>query len=112
MQRRVRVFRWRTYPCDGEQVLVCELPDTERIRVTTAIAHWDTTTSEIVTQSGRVYELVGRMAEDSIDFGLALVVQGLPPGDEADEVIEMSTPDSSQFGKAPMKKGDLHDDAM
>lgn len=76
VQPRVRVHRWRTYPRDDEQVLVCELPDTGRIRVTTAIAYWDTTTGEIVTQSGRVYKLVGPMAENSLDFMLMMMVSG------------------------------------
>lgn len=71
---RLRVYRWRIYPNGDELVLVCELPDTGRIRVTTEIAHWDTTTGEIVTQSGRVYELIGPMAEDSFDFVLTLLM--------------------------------------
>ncbi|MCB8748930.1 hypothetical protein LHU53_18730 [Rhodoferax sp. U2-2l] len=79
VQPRIRVLRWRTYPFDGEQVLVCELPGTSRIRVTTAIAHWDTTTREIVTQLGGVYEVVEPMAEDSLDFRLALVVEEASP---------------------------------
>lgn len=74
VQPRVRVYRWRTYPYGDELILVCELPDTGRIRVTTEIAHWDTTTGEIVTQSGRVYELIGPMAEDSLDFMLMLLM--------------------------------------
>lgn len=77
VQPRVQVHRWRTYPCDDEQVLVCELPDTGRIRVTTPIAYWDTKAREIVTQSGRVYELIGPMAEDSLDFRMMLMVKGI-----------------------------------
>lgn len=76
VQPRVRVERWRTYSCDDEIFLLCELPETGRIRATTAIAHWDTTAGEVVTQSGRIYELVGPMAEDSLDFKLAMMVSG------------------------------------
>lgn len=74
VQPRVRVHRWRVYRHGNEQILVCELPDTGLIRVTSAIAHWNTSSNEIVTHSGRVYELVGEMAEDNLDFTLALAV--------------------------------------
>lgn len=74
VQPRVRVHRWRVYEHGDEQILVCELPASGLIRVTTTIAYWDTSSNEIVTQSGRVYELVGEMAEDNLDFTLALAV--------------------------------------
>lgn len=75
VQPRVRVHRWRVYRYGDEQILVCELPDTGWIRVTTAVAFWDTSSNEIVTQSGRVYELVGVMADDSLDFRLRLAAE-------------------------------------
>lgn len=75
VQPRVRVHRWRVYPCVDEQILVCEIPETGLIRVTSAVAHWNTTSNEIVTQSGRVYELVGVMADDSLDFRLRLAAE-------------------------------------
>lgn len=111
-QPRVRVHRWQTYASDDELILVCELPDTGRIRATTAIAHWDTSTGQIVTQSGRVYELMGPMAENSLDFQLALVVQGLRPNDDPDNTICMSVRGVSQLGIDQLKKGGLNDDAI
>lgn len=75
VQPRVRVHRWRVYRHGDEQILVCELPETGLIRVTSAIAHWNTSSNEIVTQSGRVYELVGVMADDSLDFRLRLAAE-------------------------------------
>ena len=75
LQSRVRVHRWRVYPCVDEQILVCEIPETGLIRVTSAIEYWNTTSGQLVTQSGRVYELVGVMADDSLDFRLRLAAE-------------------------------------
>lgn len=77
LQPRVRVYRWRTFRNNGEFVLVCELPDTGRIRVTTPIAHWDTNSGQVITDSGRAYELIGSEAEKAVDFAMALVCMGL-----------------------------------
>lgn len=78
-QPRVQVFRWRTFECGHELLLICEMPDTGRIRTTTPITFWDKSTGEVVTESGRVYQLVGPMADDSLDMQLALMRAGLRP---------------------------------
>lgn len=77
LQPQIRVYRWRTYRHKGESRQVCEIPETGRIRVTTPIAHWNPASGKLVTDSGRVYELIGSEVDHAIDFALALVEMGL-----------------------------------
>lgn len=75
-QPTLRVYRWRVYGDTDSGVLVCEMPETGKIRVTSPIEFWDTETGKLLTESGRVYELVGDQAENCLEFALALMRPG------------------------------------
>ena len=76
-QPRLRVYRWRIYQLGGESLLVCEVPETGRIRVTTPIAHLDSASGQLVTDSGRIYELEGSQSDHAADFAATLIGMGL-----------------------------------
>lgn len=78
-QPHMHVHRWRIYECGKELHLVCEVPETGRLRMTTPVGHWDTSSGKLVTESGRVYQLNGPMAEHTTDLMLALIANGLIP---------------------------------
>jgi len=58
-------------------MLVCELPDTGRIRVSSPVASINQKEGLIITESGRVYELFDSEAEETLDLELALMRSGL-----------------------------------
>ena len=70
---------WRTYIIGADVVLVCVLPGTGKIRVTTPLTVSDLAEQRFETASGRVYQCVGSMAPDTQVFRLALFLNGLIP---------------------------------
>lgn len=67
---------WRTYAIDGELYLVCEIPETKAMRTTSAIVKSDPEKQEFTTTSGRVYNCIGPMAENTIIMRTALFLNG------------------------------------
>ena len=78
-QSRVQIYKWKTYECSGEIFLVCEMPETGRIRVSTPVAFWDKSTDNLITESGRIYKLMTKEPTDRLEFTLALLESGLIP---------------------------------
>lgn len=72
-QPSMRVFRWRIYGDKANSLLVYEAPGSGKIMVSSSIEYWDTGTGKLLTDSGCVYELIGKQAENALDLVLALM---------------------------------------
>lgn len=68
---------WRTYVIEANVMLVCVLPGSGKIRVTTPLMVSDLTEQRFETASGRVYHCVGPMSPDTHTFRMALFLAGL-----------------------------------
>lgn len=76
-QPRVVVDVWRAYVIENDVFLVCVMPGTKRVRVTTPVCVSDPLKQEFVTESGRVYQCVGPMAPNILAFRMVLFFRGL-----------------------------------
>jgi len=68
---------WRTYVIESDVILVCVIPDTGKVRVTTPVTASDPGRQKFETASGRMYQCVGPMAPDTHTFRMALFFNGL-----------------------------------
>jgi hypothetical protein len=76
-QPRVVVEIWRTYVIGNEIYLVCVMPGTTKVRVTTPVQATDPDKQEFITKSGRVYQCVGPMAPNLPLLRVTLLLNGL-----------------------------------
>lgn len=70
----VIVEKWRKYEINGEAFIVCKIPKTGKVRVTTPIIY--SHNQLFITESGRTYQCQGAESDDTPELLLALKIMG------------------------------------